>query len=152
MAKAMAFRPSEAMKAFLAANCGSPQAPAARLLLANRLLAEAVRSGSATTAAATLAEAKSQYELVARSSPSLEPLAKVGLALVTIQEGNLEKGLAALEEIVKQYPSSIAAVKAKEHIDMLKGYKDIEFSDEPPDAAPSTLPGLTPKAPAVPRR
>jgi hypothetical protein len=152
-AKARAASTVDGMKAFLAEYASAPEAPAARLLLADRLLNEAVRSASATSAVASLAEAKKEYEQVLPMSASLAPLAKVGLAMVTIQEGDLEKGRAALQEIVKANPSSVAAAKAQVNLAMLADYKAVQFSAEPPDESSasganpfSVRPVVAPKA------
>jgi hypothetical protein len=136
-AKARAASTPEAMKAFLAEFATAPESPAARLLLADRLLNEAVRAASPTSAAASLAEARKEYEQVLPISASLAPLAKVGLAMVTIQEGDMEKGRAALQEIVKANPQSVAAAKAQANLAMLADYKVVQFSAEPPDESPA---------------
>ncbi|HUU93887.1 MAG TPA: hypothetical protein VM238_22060 [Phycisphaerae bacterium] len=107
----------------------APQAPTARLLLADRLLRETVSSSNPT--GNPLTEARKQYAEVEKSSELLRPLAKVGLALVTIQEGDLKKGREALQEVVSKWPQSIAAEKARSHIEALAGYMPLVFSNEP---------------------
>jgi hypothetical protein len=153
LAKAMAAGTSDAMRAFLTSNSGSPQASAARLALGDRLLAEAVRTSSAETAKTNLDDARKEFEAVVNSSPVLAPMAKVGLALVTVQEGDLTAGVASLEEIVKQHPTSLAAIKAQETIERLKGYKQVAFSNEAPDALPpvpgAPQPRLVPRIPGA---
>jgi predicted Zn-dependent protease len=85
---------------------------------------------SKAKAVSLIAEAKELYGQVAQSSPALEPLARVGLALATIQEGDLDKGRAALEEVTKKWPQSIGAEKARVNIEALAGYKPAQFSNE----------------------
>jgi hypothetical protein len=155
LAKAVSGKTSEAMRAFLATYSDSPQAPVARMLLGQRLLSEAVRTGSVETVKANLKDAREAFETVVRTSPDLEPMAKVGLALVTVQEGNMKDGLAALESVVKQYPDSIAAVKAKETMDRLKDYKHVDFSSDPPDTSTANtgypmIPGVGPRVSVAP--
>ena len=129
---------AEPLREFLLAYPKSPAVPAAKLLLADRELEEVVRGVEApkgedakAKAAALLADAKDQYTQVAESAPTLEPLARVGLALVTIQEGDVEKGRAALREVTTMWPGSAGAEKAKVHFDVLAGYKPVEFTNEP---------------------
>jgi hypothetical protein len=55
----------------------------------------------------------------------------VGGALVSVQQGDVEKGVAALNEVVAKWPQSIAADKARAHIEELAAYKPLKFSDEP---------------------
>jgi hypothetical protein len=137
---------TQALSGFLKEYGASAQAPAARLLLADRLLGEAVQGDPKSNPATLLADAKELYgPLAESSSPTLAPLAKVGLAMVTLQEGdlekgtpaqkeaNLEKGRAALKEVIEKYPNSLAAAKASANLDMLAGYKPYELSNEPAD-------------------
>jgi hypothetical protein len=116
----------------------SGQAPAARLLLAERNLAEVVRGGQGpkgedakAKAAGLLAEAKELYTQVAEKSPTLEPLARAGLAIIAIQEGDLDKGRAQLQEVVTKWPQSLGADKAKVNLEALAAYKPVPFSNEP---------------------
>jgi hypothetical protein len=116
----------------------APEGPAALLLLADRLVAEVVRGtrdvvgpeGKAK-AAGLLAEARELYEQAGKSLQALDPLVQVDLAMLTVQAGDVEKGVAALQEIGKKWPDSVAAGKAKAHIEELAGYKPMKFSDEP---------------------
>jgi TolA-binding protein len=137
-AAAQASGAADPLREFLQTYPKSPAVPAARLLLADRELVEVVRGASAAKgedakakAAALLADAKEQYGQVAESDPALEPLARVGLALVTVQEGDVEKGRAALHEVIATWPLSIGAEKAKANFDALAGYKPVEFTNEP---------------------
>lgn len=115
------------------------QAPLARLTLADRLLGQAVRGvdvgeggeDAKAKAARYLAEAKELYNGVAKAFPEHEGLARVGLALVTIQEGDIAQGTAVLDGIGKTWPNSAAAAKAKVHLQALAGYKPVEFSNAP---------------------
>jgi len=147
----------------------APQVPAATVELADRLFMQAVRLADAqgkpiakAQADAKLAEARKLYAKVAASYPQNESLADVKLALVTVQEGDLDKGRAALEEVAKKWPDSDAVVVARLHLDRLKGYKPVEFSPEPlesekkdepkgePPAAEKTGPEGAGKAEAAP--
>lgn len=131
-----------AVRTFLKDYPDSAQAPVARLLLADRILGDVV--AGAKPEGDPLAEASRLYTQVAESSESLAPLARVGLALVTIQRGDLKKGREALQEVVSKWPQSIGAEKARAHIEALAGYEPVVFSDEPleepkpPDAEGST--------------
>jgi hypothetical protein len=138
----------------------APQVPAARLLLADRDLAEVVRGIRAAPgedvkakAASLLAEAKDLYtQVAASSSPVMEPLARAGLAMTTIQEGDVEKGRAALQTVLERWPNTIGAEKAKANIAALASYKPVEFSSEPveeekPPAAATGAPGIAPQKP-----
>lgn len=119
-----------AVRQFLDDYPDSAQAPVARLLLADRILSNVV-TAVAKPEGDPLAEASRLYTQVAESSESLAPLARVGLALVTIQRGDLKKGREALQEVVSKWPQSIGAEKARAHIEALAGYEPIVFSDEP---------------------
>ncbi|MFO8015296.1 MAG: hypothetical protein R6X20_18595 [Phycisphaerae bacterium] len=138
---------AEALRTFLDAHPEAEQAPAARLLLADRLLRDvAVGEVEADDAASVLEEAEAFYAQAAKASEDLEPMARTGLALVTLQRGDLDAGRKALEEVAEQYPQSVAAAKAKLHLDALAGYEPIAFSEEPvqaptaPEEVPETLP------------
>ena len=48
-----------------------------------------------------------------------------------IQEGDLDKGLAALKEVTEKWPQELGAQKAKANLEALAGYKPVEFSNEP---------------------
>jgi len=120
---------TQPLRNFLEDYPDAPQAPTARLLLADRLLREAVTSPKPE--GDPLAEAGTLYAEVAASSELLRPLAKVGLALVTVQQGDLKQGRAALQQVVSQWPQSIAAEKARSHIEALAGYEPLVFSNEP---------------------
>jgi hypothetical protein len=159
----------QAVRDFLSDYPKAEQVTAARLLLADRLLAEVVRGpqgapgeGSKARAAKFLAEAKDFYTQVAQQAPDCEPMARAGLALVAIQEGDLDKGLAALKEVTEKWPESLGAVKARATLESLAGYKPIEFSNEPleepkppeekpaetkpPEAKPAEAPNPAPPA------
>jgi hypothetical protein len=137
------------LRDFLLDHPKAGQVPAARLLLAERLLGDVVRGAPAsagedprTRAAKLLAEAKDLYMQVAQATPALEPLARAGLALVTVQEGDLDKGRAALQAVITQWPQSLGADKARVNIEALAGYTPVAFSNEPleepkPPEAPS---------------
>ena len=150
---------TQALSGFLKEYGSSAQAPAARLLLAERLLTEAVRGDVKSNPVALVAEDKDMYTKFAQgSSPEIQPLAKVGLAMVALQDGDMEKGRAGLKEVVEQYPSTLAAAKAGVNLARLAGYKPIEFSNDPPDApkaesktgaAPEAKSAEAPKAPPV---
>jgi len=156
----------QSMRDFLTDHPGAPQTPLARLALADRLLDEAVRGvtvaqgeDAKAKAARCLAEAKDLYAGVAKEFPEHEGLARVGLALVAVQEGDLAQGTAMLDGIGRTWPDSPAAAKARIHLQALAGYKPVPFSNEPlegpkpletpegPGAAGSESPGAeTPKA------
>jgi hypothetical protein len=151
---------------FLADYSKSEQITVARLILADRLLAEVVRGvqvgageDAKAKAAKILAEAKDLYTQIAQSAPDRESMARTGLALVTIQEGDLDKGRAALAEIVSKWPGSLGAQKAKANLEALANYKPIEFSDEPleepkpPEAKPAeaTAPAAAPAPAETPK-
>lgn len=129
---------AQPLRDFLKDHPQARQVPAARLLLAHRLLGEVVR-GVETVAgedpkfktATLLAEASDLYTQVAQSSSAFEPLARVGLALLAIQQGDLDQGRAALQEITQKYPNTPAAEKARAHMEALAGYRPMVFSDEP---------------------
>jgi len=140
---------AEAMRTFLERYPEAEQVPSARLLLADRLLADVVAGPDPGEEAdpardeQALAEAEQVYTQVAAASGDLEPMARVGLALVTLQRGRLDEGREALKQVAETWPQSIAAAKAKAHLDRLAGYEPVAFSDEPleeppaPDAAPA---------------
>jgi len=130
---------AQAVRKFLETYGDAPQAPTARLLLADRLVADVVsgmgaaKGGDAAAVSALLDEAKRLYEQVAASpGPApLKPFAEVGLALVTVQQGDLDKGKAALQEVVTKWPQSLAAAKARAHVEALASYKPVTFSADP---------------------
>ena len=128
----------QAVRDFVADYPKAEQAAAAKLLLADRLLAEVVRGVQAgpgedpkARAAKLLADAKDIYAQVAQQAPDQEPMARTGLALAMIQEGDLDKGLAALKEVTEKWPQELGAQKAKANLEALAGYKPVEFSNEP---------------------
>jgi hypothetical protein len=136
--EALASGQVQPVRDFLAGYPTSDQAPAAKLILADRLLAEAVRGAQAApgedakaNAAKLLAEAKDLYTQIAQSPSAHESLARTGLAMVMIQEGDLDKGLAALKEVTEKWPQELGAQKAKANLEALAGYKPVEFSNEP---------------------
>jgi hypothetical protein len=127
----------EALRTFLETHPEVEQAATARLLLADRLLAE-VATGEVgdDDASSTLEEAEALYAQVAKASKDLEPMAKAGQALVTLQRGDLDAGRKALEDVAEAYPQSVAAAKAKLHLDALAGYEPVAFSEEPLQTPP----------------
>ena len=136
--EALASGQVQPVRDFLAGYPTSDQAPAAKLILADHLLAEAVRGAQAApgedakaNAAKLLAEAKDLYTQIAQSPSAHESLARTGLAMVMIQEGDLDKGLAALKEVTEKWPQELGAQKAKANLEALAGYKPVEFSNEP---------------------
>lgn len=152
---------AQPLRDFLKDNATAAQAPAARLMLAGRILGEVV-AGLKTApgedvkakSAALLTEAKDLYEQAAKSAES-EPAARVGLALVTAQQGDIEKARAALQEVVQKWPQSIAASQARIHSEQLASYQPVAFSDEPlektevkPEAEPVVKPAAKPEAKA----
>ena len=157
----------QAIRKFLETYGDAPQAPTARLLLADRLVAEVVsgmgaaKGAEPAAVAGLLDEAKRLYEQVAASSgPALlQPFAEVGLALVIVQQGDLDKGRAALQEVITKWPHSLAAAKARAHVEALANYTPVAFSAEPlegpkpaagdkaaasPDAATGEAPAAAP--------
>lgn len=135
---------TQSLRNFLEDYPEARQTPTARLLLADRLLREVVSKPKPT--GDPLAEAGKLYAEIAESSELLRPLAKVGLALVTVQEGDLEKGREGLREVVSKWPQSIAAEKARAHIEALAGYKPLVFSNEPLEEPTEPEKGETEKA------
>ena len=128
----------DSVRDFLLKFPDAPQTALARVTLADRLLAEVVRGLRVATgedpkakAARCLAEARELYGDVAAKSPELAPVAQVGLALIDIQEGGIDKGTAALHEVVTKWPDTIASAMAKTHLEALAGYKPVEFSNQP---------------------
>jgi hypothetical protein len=124
---------TQGLRGFLKEYPTVPQAQAARLLLADRILADVVRGEAPGGATGVLSEARDLYTQVAQGSPALAPLAKVGLALTTLQEGNLDAGRRELQEVITTCPDSAAAAKAKANLGALADYKPIEFTSEPAD-------------------
>ena len=130
--------------------------PAARLALADRLLAS-VASGTVDPAdpaksQAALAEAEGLYTDVAAASPALVPLARTGLALVACQRGDVDQGRLLLKEVTETCPGSVAAARAKVHLGLLADYKPVTFSDEPlepPRPPEGEPPAETPAVPEV---
>ncbi|MGB2796151.1 MAG: hypothetical protein WBD44_02670 [Phycisphaerae bacterium] len=129
---------AEPLREFLRTYSDSPQVPTARLMLADRVLRESASGVAAGEGAdrqakreKQLAEARDLYAKVAESDGVGRPMARVGLALVLLEEGRLDEGWAALEEVRKEWPQSVAAVKAKAHLEALAGYEPIAFSEEP---------------------
>jgi hypothetical protein len=169
---AMSAADAQAMRDFLRDYGATAKAPAARLLLADRIIDDVVAGNVPVAegadpkakARALLDEARDLYAQAAAGDAELKPLADVGLALVTVQEGDVAKGREALEAVVKAHPLSIAAAKAQAHVEALAGYKPVEFSTEPleapkppadapaPPAAPAAETPKTPEAekPAAP--
>ncbi|MEA3367361.1 MAG: hypothetical protein U9R68_04520, partial [Planctomycetota bacterium] len=133
----------EALRTFLDGYTDADQGSTARLLLADRLL-RSVAAGDVDTddAEATLDEAEAFYAQVAKASKDLEPMARTGLALVTLQRGDLDEGRKALEQVTERWPQSVAAARAKSHLEALAGYEPVAFSDEPLEEPPA--PGETP--------
>jgi len=129
---------AEPLREFLRTYSDSPQAPTARLMLADRVLRESA-AGSVGGESADpqakrerqLAEARDLYARVDESDGVGRPMARVGLALVLLEEGRLDEGRAALEDVRKAWPQSVAAAKAQAHLEALAGYEPIAFSEEP---------------------
>jgi hypothetical protein len=129
---------AEPLREFLRTYSDSPQAPTARLMLADRVLRESAAGGVGGESAdpqakreKQLAEARDLYTKVAETGDARRPMARVGLALVLLEEGRLDEGRAALEEVRKAWPQSVAAAKAQAHLEALAGYEPSAFSDEP---------------------
>ena len=127
----------DAMRDFIAKYPDAPQAALARLTAADRLVGEVVRGlkvaageDAKAKAARQLSEAKELYTEAAKS-PEVESLVKVGLALIDVQEGAVDKGQAELQEVATKYPDSLASARAKVHLEALAGYKPVQFSNEP---------------------
>jgi len=159
--EALAAGQVQPIRDFLADYPKSDQTPAAKLILADRLLAEVVRGvqtnpgeDAKAKAAKLLAEAKELYTQIAQTPSERESLARTGLALVTIQEGDLDKGLVALKEVTDKWPGSLGAQRAKANMEALAGYKPIEFSTEPleePKPPEAKTPETQPPAPETPK-
>jgi len=129
---------AEPLREFLRTYSDSPQAPTARLMLADLVLRESAAGGVGGESAdpqtkreKQLAEARDLYAKVAETDDVRRPMARVGLALVLLEEGRLDEGRAALEEVRKAWPQSVAAAKAQAHLEALAGYEPSAFSDEP---------------------
>lgn len=133
---------TEPLREFLSVYPEAVPAPTARLMLADRLLYE-VASGVAPVEgedeearrARLLAEARGLYARVAEAGGTQEPMARTGLALVAIQEGDLDGGRAVLEEVCEKWPRSVAVVRAKAHLEAIAGYEPVVFSQEPIEEA-----------------
>ena len=147
----------EALRTFLDGYPDADQGSTARLLLADRLL-RTVAAGHVEPddAGPTLDEAEAFYTQVAKASKDLEPMARTGLALVTLQRGDLDEGRKALEQVTDEWPQSVAAARAKAHLEALAGYEPVAFSDEPleappapEEAPPESAEEAVPAAPAV---
>ena len=129
---------AEPLREFLRTYPDSPQAPTARLMLADRVLRESAAGGAGGESAdpqakreKRLAEARDLYTKVAETDDARRPMARVGLALVLLEEGRLDEGRTALEDVRREWPQSVAAAKAKAHLESLAGYEPTAFSDEP---------------------
>jgi len=133
---------TEPLHEFLSVYPEAVPAPTARLMLADRLLYE-VASGIAPAEdeeqearrARLLAEVRGLYARVAEAGGIQEPMARTGLALVAIQEGDLDDGRAALEEVCEKWPRSVAVVRAKAHLEAIAGYEPVAFPQEPIEEA-----------------
>jgi hypothetical protein len=128
---------ADLLRAFLDEYPEAPQALAARVALGHRLYMQAVRGTDGAgnpiakdKAQRDLAAAKDQFEQAA-ADLSCVATARLMLALITVQEGRLEAGLKALQEVVDQWPQSEAAGSARLHLGRLQAYKPVAFSDEP---------------------
>lgn len=154
---------TDPLRAFLEDYSDAPQVSAARIALGDRLAMRAVRGVDAAgnpvdkdKAQRDLAAAKDEFERAAAADPSCVPMARLMLALITVQEGRLEAGLKALQEVVDQWPQSEAAGSARLHLARLQAYKPVAFSDEPleppkkEDAKHEEKEGAKPAPPAAP--
>jgi len=140
---------TEPLEHFLEQYPDATPTPAARLALADRLLAS-VAAGTADDAdalQARLAEAEGLYNDVAAADPALLPFARTGLALVVLQRGDLDQGRTLLKEVVEKWPDSVAAARAKVHLGLLADYSPVAFSNEPLEPTPPETgdPAETPK-------
>ena len=137
----------EALRTFLDGYPDADQGSTARLLLADRLL-RTVAAGHVEPddAEATLDEAEAFYTQVAKASKDLEPMARTGLALVTLQRGDLDEGRKALEQVTDEWPQSVAAARAKAHLEVLAEEAPPESGEEVVPAAPAV--GSPAEAPA----
>ena len=152
--RAMALPTPEPLREFVRTYPDSPRTATARLALGDRLVAD-VATGVANEGAADaqakrdrmIAEAREQYTLVAEAKGEQEGLACAGLAMVLLEEGRLDDGREALEAVRREWPNSLAAAKAKAHLEALAGYEPIAFSDEP--IAETSAAGEGKKPPAV---
>jgi hypothetical protein len=139
-AEALASGQVQPVRDFLTDYPKADQTPTARLALADRLLAEVVRGVQTNPnedpkakAARFLAEARDLYTQIAQAPGDGQAMARTGLALVMIQEGDLDGGRKALDEVTSKWAGSLGAQKAKANLEALAGYKPVEFSDEPLD-------------------
>ncbi|HUX02416.1 MAG: hypothetical protein WBD63_12465 [Phycisphaerae bacterium] len=150
----MAVPGADSLREFLKAYPDSPQAPTARLALGDRLLGDVATGLDAENEADAqakrdrlLAEARDLYAQAAEAGGEQEGLARVGLAMILLAQGRLEEGREALEAIRKDRPNSLAAAKAKAHLEALAGYEPITFSDEPLAKPEPAGEGKEPSAP-----
>jgi len=125
---------TDALRLYLERFADAPQASTARLLLADRLLWEA-SGAEGDEREKKRAEAEALYSDLAQAGGPLEPMGRVGLALVTLDGGRLDEGRKALEAVVQRWPQSVAATLARAHLEALAGYEPVAFSDEPLEEA-----------------
>ncbi len=125
---------TDALRLYLERFADAPQAPTARLLLADRLLWEA-SGAEGDEREKKRAEAEALYADLAQAGGPVEPMARVGLALVALDGGRLDEGRKALEAVVQRWPQSVAATVARAHLEALAGYEPVAFSDEPLEEA-----------------
>jgi hypothetical protein len=140
----------EGLREFISAYPQTKQTPTARLMLAERLLQRVVTGidfsdpeaeDEPMDDVAMLAEAERHFSHVAENSEVHRPMAEVGLGMVALQEGRLDEGLARLKSVRTEWPQSLAAAKAKMHIEALAGYEPIEFREGlPEEVAPEEEP------------
>ncbi len=149
------------LRAFLEAHPKAPQVPAAKLALARRLLLRIVQGGEPgppgpqgypvprpltdAQIEVDLAEARAMCEQVREGPEADRPTAELLLALITIQEGDLDAGRTMLREVAETWPDSAAAAGARAHLEALADYKPVAFSSEPldlPEDEPEGVPGV----------
>lgn len=137
---AQATRPGtspEAVRSFLEEHPDAPQAPAAKIALAHRLVADVVDGSEPDEAPPTevqvevdLAEAEAMCEQVRDASEPYRPMAEFLLGLIAIQRGDLDEGREALRRVAQVWPDSVAAAGARAHLEELATYEPEPFSTE----------------------
>ncbi len=138
---AQATRPGtdpEAVRGFLDAHPDAPQAPAAKIALAHRLVADVVDGSEPGEEPPTevqievdLAEAEAMCQQARDASEAYRPMAEFLLGLIAIQRGDLDEGREALRRVAQVWPDSVAAAGARAHLEELATYEPEPFSTEP---------------------